>query len=313
MAAERARLVAEQAEKERLAKEQAEKDRLAKEQAEKERLAKELAEKERLAKEQAEQERLAREQAEQQRLAQQRGANNPNSGALPNADPKGHDDNAAPAKTAMLAPPPTPPSPSATAPAQPADALLASALVVAIKSELHRVGCYSGNIDDQWSGAQTKSSLDKFAKYAKLSAAPADPDRDLLIILRSKTDRVCPLECSTREVARDGQCVPKTCTSGYEPDDDGDCVKQKAHNKSDERTREKANGQESPPSPKGGGPGGVWSCGATSCSAAYNGCLRKCAALGKTVCPNCSTELNRCMQTGTFIGRFCQHTELSRN
>ena len=222
LAAERSRLAAEQAEKERMAKEQAEKARLAKEQAEQQRLANEQAERDRLAKDRAEKERQAKEQAEQQRLAQQSDTSNSNSVASQNADPKDHSDEGPPTKTAMLTPPPTPPSlPSAQAP----DVLLTSALVVAIKNELHRLGCYSGALDDRWSSAETTSSLANFAKYAKLSPAPANPDKDLLLTLRGKTDRVCPLECGAHEVVRNGQCVAKSCPAGTAPNDDGACTK----------------------------------------------------------------------------------------
>jgi len=208
LAAERARVAAEQAEKERLAKEQAEKDRLAKEQAEKDRLAKEQAEQQRLAAErarlaeQAEKDRVAKEQAEKDRLAKEQAERE---------------------RLAMLTPP-TAPSPT-TASAQPADTLLASALVVAIKNELHRLGCYSGALDDQWTSVETISSLAQFAKYAKLSAVPTDPNKDLLGTLRGKSDRVCPLQCGAREVERNGQCVAKTCPSGAALDDNGDCAK----------------------------------------------------------------------------------------
>jgi uncharacterized caspase-like protein len=234
--AEKDRLAKEQAEKERLAKEQAEKDRLAKAQAEqqrlqaerdrlaaeaeKDRLAKAQAEKDRVAKEQAEKDRLAKLQAEQARPAQQK-VDADNVTAAPSiTDPA--DTHAPPDKIAMLTPPT---EPSAPATATPADALSGGALVQAIKNELHRVGCYSGSIDDKWTSAETKSSLDKFAKFAKLSAAPSSPDTDFLDTLRGKTDRVCPLECGVREVLRNGQCIAKACPSGTALDDDGNCAK----------------------------------------------------------------------------------------
>jgi uncharacterized caspase-like protein len=238
--AEKDRLAKEQTEKDRLAKEQAEKDRLAKaqaeqqrlqaerdrlaaEQAEKDRLAKEQAEKDRLAKEQAEKDRLAKQQAEQARPVQQKGdADNVTAAAQSNTDPTSTRDHAPPDKIAMLTPPTEPSAPTT---ATPAVALSGGALVQAIKNELHRVGCYSGSIDDKWTSAETKSSLDKFAKFAKLSAAPSSADTNFLATLRGKTDRVCPLECGVREVLRNGQCVAKACPSGTALDDDGNCAK----------------------------------------------------------------------------------------
>ena len=225
--AERSRLAAEQAEKDRLAKEQAERDRLAKKQAEEDRQAKEQAAKDRVAIEQAEQDRLAKQQAEQDRLLRQKvDADNANAAAQASADPPAAGDHASPGKIAMLAPPTSEPSPPTTAtPAAPANALSSGALVKAIKNELHRVGCYAGAIDDKWTSAETKSSLDRFAKFAKLAAAPSNPDTDLLDTLRGKTDRVCPLDCGVREVVRNGQCVAKACPSGTALDDDGSCTK----------------------------------------------------------------------------------------
>jgi hypothetical protein len=188
-------------------------------------LAAEQAEKDRLAMEQAEKDRLAKQQAEQGRLSQQKiDADNANAAVQANADPPGAGDHASPGKIAMLTPP-TEPSPPTTATPAAANALSSGALVKAIKNELHRVGCYSGAIDDTWTSAETKSSLDKFAKFAKLSAAPSNPDTDFLDTLRGKTDRVCPLDCGVREVVRNGQCVAKACPSGTTLDNDGSCTK----------------------------------------------------------------------------------------
>jgi hypothetical protein len=198
--AERDRLVKEQAERDRRAKEQADRDRLAKEQAEKDRLAKEQAERDRLAKEQAERDRLAKEQAEKDRLAKEQAEKEELAKEQTAAKPASAEN----IKTAELTPP-AERLPSSSTAATPS----ATELVEGIKKELKRVGCYSGAIDDNWSGAETKSSIAKFVKYAELSAAPDDPAIDFLNILRGKTGRVCPLECSAREIEKDGECVPK--------------------------------------------------------------------------------------------------------
>jgi hypothetical protein len=198
--AERDRLAKELAEKDRLAKEQADRDRLAKEQAERDRLAKEQAERDRLAKEQAERDRLAKEQAEKDRLAREQAEKDELAKEQTTAKPASAEN----IKTAELTPPVERLPGSSTA-----AALSGIELVEGIKKELKRVGCYSGAIDDNWSGAETKSSIAKFVKYAELSAAPDDPAIDFLNILRGKTGRVCPLECSAREIEKDGECVPK--------------------------------------------------------------------------------------------------------
>jgi uncharacterized caspase-like protein len=85
------------------------------------------------------------------------------------------------------------------------------AIVLEIKKELTRVGCYTGRIDDDnWTTADTKASLSKFAKFAKLSKAPEEPSGDLLKAIKGKNDRVCPQECM-RGMTLDpnGACIEK--------------------------------------------------------------------------------------------------------
>jgi len=303
--AEKDRLAREQAEKDRLAKEQAERDRLvaeqaerdrleqeraAKEQAERQRLAAEQAERDRLerervAKAQAERERLAREQAERDRLAQEQAERDKAAAAAQekadatakaraDAVTKGDDTNAPPAKTAMMTPPTEPPPP------KPADVLSGGALVEAIKKELKRVGCYSGRIDDNWTSAETKSSVGKFVKYAKLPAAPGDPDFDFLVTIRGKSTRVCPLECSVREVEQNGRCVVKECRSGYMIDDQGSCIRRRNKTASPSH----AKGSVGAPKKVATGPydpadrsrritpGGVTTCGPRGCERVPIGC-----------------------------------------
>src|SRR5260370_12196604 len=98
-----------------------------------------------------------------------------------------------------------------TAPVQPPsrqpDVLDGGALVQFIKKELKRLGCYAGRIDDDWASSETKSSVTRFVKYANLSAEPKNPDIDFLNFIRSRPGRVCPLECGTQKIERNGQCV----------------------------------------------------------------------------------------------------------
>jgi hypothetical protein len=56
----------------------------------------------------------------------------------------------------------------------------------------------------------------------------------------------------------------------------------------------------------------LYKCGATSCSAALRGCIRKTAILGENDAI-CSAKYNNCLQTGSFVGRFCQLHGLARN
>lgn len=197
-------------EQDRLAKEHAERDRLDKERLAQQQAERDRLDQERMATEQAERERAASEQAERDKTA---AATQAKTDAATTVD----NDNAPPAKTAMLTPP-TEPSPS-----KPADVLSGGDLVVAIKQELKRVGCYSGSVDNNWTSAETKLSVGKFAKYANLSVAPDDPAIDLLDALRGKSGRVCPLVCGAREVEQNGRCVVKSCQRGFFLNRDGDC------------------------------------------------------------------------------------------
>jgi hypothetical protein len=202
-AARRAEAEREQVEKARLAKEQAERERL-----EKERLAREEGERHRL-----EAIRLTHERAEQDKAAED---------LRPRAETGG---DRPPSQSASL----IPAEPTGTSPKQP-DALSSSALVQAIKRELRRVGCYAGRIDDNWTDADIKLAVGKFAKYAHMPMEPSnagktdEPATHLLDAIRAKIDRVCPLECGVRQFEKDGKCVAKTCAAGMKLDSRGDCV-----------------------------------------------------------------------------------------
>jgi len=204
----------ERAEQERLAREQAARDReerarVAREQLERERAARETAAREQAvleaaARELAERELRAREQAERDRLALEQAAREQQA-ARPTATVS--------PQVAMLPPPSTsPPAPSGTV------------LVRQIKVELKRVGCLGGPIDEKWTGAETRSALRKFARFAKLQSAPDEPSTDFLDAIRRSTTRVCPLECSVRQIEKDGACVAKICPAGHRLDGGGHCV-----------------------------------------------------------------------------------------
>lgn len=98
-------------------------------------------------------------------------------------------------------------------------------LVRSIKTELKRVGCYLGAIDNEWT--TVKPSLGKFAKFAKLSP-PEQPGSDLLDLIRGRSDRVCPLECSARQTESNGRCITRTCPSNSMLDENGSCEKRRS-------------------------------------------------------------------------------------
>jgi hypothetical protein len=157
-------------------------------QAEREKAEREKAEREQMMKERAQRERLeALDQAEKDRIE--------GAGAAAN-----------PTATHVTSLPPTAPVQS---PSRQPDGLSDGALVQLIKKELKRLGCYAGRIDDDWASSETKSSVTRFVKYANLSAEPKNPDIDFLNLVRSRPSRVCPLECGTQKIERNGQCVAR--------------------------------------------------------------------------------------------------------
>jgi hypothetical protein len=86
---------------------------------------------------------------------------------------------------------------------------LPAAQVQGIKRELKRLGCCAGRIDDHWATSETKSSLNRFAKYANLSVEPKNPDVEFLDFVGSRTGRVSPLECGAQKIGRNGQSVAR--------------------------------------------------------------------------------------------------------
>jgi len=97
----------------------------------------------------------------------------------------------------------------------PAPALSTSeaSLAPQIRAELLRLGCYTGGEAD-WAAAEMKRGLAKYALYAKLDSPPQAPSVALLEDLKGRHDRLCPADCSAREVSIGGRCVAKTCGRG---------------------------------------------------------------------------------------------------
>jgi uncharacterized caspase-like protein len=146
-----------------------------------------------------ERERIAAENAARQerdrreQLAAQQPA--PQAAQPPPANP------AANVQTAML--PPAPPvGPPASALPQPAG----TALVREIKTELKRLGCHAGPVDEVWDG--TRPSLVRLARYASV-AVPDAPTSEFLDRLRGLSARVCPLDCGPGRIEDGGRCVAR--------------------------------------------------------------------------------------------------------
>jgi hypothetical protein len=204
---ERQRLESQREEQERAAREAAE--RFAK--AEEERARREQAERE---KETTELERVARETEERERLERER-IEREHSQRENTATQSG------PIGSIVILSPPSETKPAAPAePARPAG----EALTRQIKVELKRVGCYAGQVDDRWSNGKANDAVRRFAKYAKLPGVSDEPTVDLLRTIQGKSDRVCPLECDSGKIEKNGRCIARSCPPGSSRSANGNCL-----------------------------------------------------------------------------------------
>jgi hypothetical protein len=191
-----------------------------------------------------------------------------------------------------------------------------------LQSELRRVGCHTGSIDGSWSAAAQRS-LALFNKSAGTTLDTKVASLDTLDVVRGRSARVCPLTCERGYKANGDSCVKIDCKAGYELNDGGDDCAPKARREKDKPAEAKRNvkpddGSQSPakeaalPTGKPSGAGELSRCGATSCSAAMQGCIHKNQMIGGDTA-KCVEKYHYCMQTGEFRGRFCQHSGLARN
>jgi hypothetical protein len=120
-----------------------------------------------------------------------------------------------------------------TPPDQPGEAIpkseqsVASNMARLLQTELHRVGCGTGAIDDNWS-ASAQRALRLFNKNAGTKFDEKVASIDALEILRSKPARVCPLICEHGFKADGDQCTRIVCKTGYEVGDNNTCEKIKS-------------------------------------------------------------------------------------
>ena len=97
-------------------------------------------------------------------------------------------------------------------------------LILAIKRQLRRVGCYPGKIDESWGDPALTRAITQFVKQARFSGASNEPSYNFLDAVSGSSSGVCTLECGKREVARNGRCVPKACPPGQAIGGEGDCI-----------------------------------------------------------------------------------------
>jgi uncharacterized caspase-like protein len=199
---ERERIAGEKEERERAEREKAQREEVAR--LEREKAGREEAariEREQAEREQARREEAARAEEEQRRLARERAEREKGGTQL-----------------AMLPPTAEPPAARARPPMSRND------LVLAIKRQLRRIGCYPGKIDESWGDPALTRSITQFVKQARFSGATNEPTYDFLDALSASGPGVCALECGKREVARNGRCVPKACPPGQAIGGDGECI-----------------------------------------------------------------------------------------
>jgi hypothetical protein len=90
---------------------------------------------------------------------------------------------ALPSDTAVAALPETPATP----------ALEGRQLIIALQTELNRVGCYNWPIDGEW-GNQSRRAVEMFRENAGVAVAATDPTPDLLDTLKSRSTVVCQVQ-----------------------------------------------------------------------------------------------------------------------
>lgn len=88
-----------------------------------------------------------------------------------------------------------------------------SEIARALKSELHRVGCLSSEIDSDWND-DSRRALAKFGAQSGETFDPNTPSREALAAVKGKSARVCPLECGPGKLAKGDRCVAVICPNG---------------------------------------------------------------------------------------------------
>jgi uncharacterized caspase-like protein len=116
-------------------------------------------------------------------------------------------------------------TPDQTAPKPPASPQIDQADVTRLlQAHLKRVGCNAGNVDGTWDDSSRKA-LELFNKNANTQFDVKVASLDALDVVRSKTDRVCPLICAKGQKEDGGRCVQITCGSGSFLNSSGACEK----------------------------------------------------------------------------------------
>jgi uncharacterized caspase-like protein len=151
-------------------------------------------------------------------------------------------------------------TPGQTAPKPPAAPQIDQADVTRLlQAHLKRVGCNAGNVDGTWDDSSRKA-LELFNKNANTQFDVKVASLDALDVVRSKTDRVCPLICAKGQKEDGGRCVQISCGSGSFLNSSGACEKRPDPvSKPRTATQDPAPKQRAAPAGGGGGGGKCFS------------------------------------------------------
>ena len=131
------------------------------------------------------------------------------------------------AAAAPGAAPASPTAPAGTNVAALTPAATPADLSRSVQTELGRVGCFSGQVDGNWS-TSSQRSLSQFNRYAGTKIDVKVASTDALDAVKSKPSRVCPLVCEHGFKADGDKCSKIVCRDGYAVNDDNECEKQRA-------------------------------------------------------------------------------------
>jgi len=130
-----------------------------------------------------------------------------------------------------------------------------------LQAHLKRVGCNAGTVDGTWDDSSRKA-LELFNRSARTEFDIKVASLDALDMVRSKTERVCPLVCAKGQKEDGGRCVQISCGSGYFLNSSGACEKRPEASpkpKTADRDSESRRPAAAAPSRSGGGGGKCFS------------------------------------------------------
>lgn len=166
--------------------------------------------------------------AQRNKLADAQRTGPPNNSSVASAEPARSDDARSGAKSDKPVVAALPPAPTAE-PAKPEPAKSAPPEIARLlQTELRRVGCKTGEVEDEWD-ASARKALSLFNDKAGTQFDVKVASLDALDAVRAKTGRVCPLECGRGLRASGDHCVKITCDADQVLTSSGTCRPRPEH------------------------------------------------------------------------------------